>query len=134
MQGVPAFPLRAVAAALKTLALGWCACAMQAQAQTVPEGADHATQKLNNAWDMATQADVFPLLWTHNLAAATVSNGVMSATARDTDPHFWLQFPPIPSAIVPPNLAQTTIDANTYTRLSFLMWLPESVSPGSNTG
>jgi hypothetical protein len=103
-------------------------------AQTVAEGADHATQQLNNAWDMATQADIHPLLWTHNLSAATTANGVMNATARDTDPHFWLQFPPIPSAIVPANLAQNPIDAQTYTRLSFLMWLPESVRPGTNNG
>lgn len=134
MQRFSGFQLSAVAAALKNLTLGICAFAVQAQAQTVPEGADHATQKLYNAWDMATQADVFPLLWTHNLAAAAVNNGVMSATARDTDPHFWLQFPPIPSAIVPSNLAQSPIDANTHTRLSFLMWLPESVLPGSNNG
>jgi hypothetical protein len=134
MQCFPAFPRRAVATALQILGVGACVFAMQAQAQTIPEGADHATQKLNNAWDMASQSDVFPLLWTHNLAAATVSNGVMNATPRDSDPHFWLQFPPIPSAFVPPNLAQAPIDANTYTRLSFLMWLPESTLPGSSNG
>ena len=93
MQRFSGFQLSAVAAALKNLTLGICAFAVQAQAQTVPEGADHATQKLYNAWDMATQADVFPLLWTHNLAAAAVNNGVMSAPPLP-------QPPPAPAAVL----------------------------------
>lgn len=105
-----------------------------AGAQTVPEGVEHATQVLGNAWDMDSSADVFPLLWTHNLSAATVANGVMTGTARDTDPHFWLQFPRIPSAIQPANLAQPAIDTAKYTHLSFMMWLPDSVVAGSRNG
>lgn len=104
------------------------------QAQTVAEGPDHATQALGNAWDMAAQNDVFPLWWTHNLSSATVANGTMTGTARDTDPHFWLQFPQIPSAMPAPNWAQTAIDANRYTHLAFMMWLPDSVVPGSRNG
>jgi len=58
----------------------------------------------------------------------------MTGTARDTDPHFWLQFPRIPSAIQSVNLSQTHIDAGTYNKLTFMMWLPESVTPGSRNG
>jgi len=83
---------------------------------------------------MSGQEDVFPLWWTHNLSSATVNNGTMTGTARDTDPHFWLQFPQIPSAMPAHNLAQTAIDANRYTHLAFMMWLPESVVPGSRNG
>lgn len=108
--------------------------ALGAAAQTVAEGPDHASQVLGNAWDMTGQDDVYPLWWTHNLRAATVANGTMTGTARDTDPHFWLQFPPIPSAISAPNLAQTPIDANRYTHLSFLMWLPDTVVSGASNG
>ena len=103
-------------------------------AQTLPEGPDHATQVLGNPWDMSAQDDVHPLLWTHNLSAATVAAGVMTGVARDTDPHFWLQFPRIPSAIQPINLSQAPIDAGTFNKLSFMMWLPESVVPGSRNG
>lgn len=117
------------------LALGAALClASAAHAQTVTEGSDHATQVLGKAWDMSSQEDVFPLLWTHNLASATVAGGVMTATARDTDPHFWLQFPPIPSAMEAINLARQPIDANRYTHLSFMMWLPDSVVPGARNG
>lgn len=103
-------------------------------AQTLAEGPDHASQVLGNAWDMAGQDDVFPLWWTHNLSAATVANGTMTGTARDADPHFWLQFPPIPSAMPAPNLAQAAIDASRYTHLSFLMWLPDSIESGARNG
>lgn len=102
--------------------------------QTVSEGVDHATTVLHNAWDMSSPNDVFPLLWTHNLASATVSGGVMTGTARDTDPHFWLQFPRIPSAIEALNLKQTPIDANRFNKLSLMMWLPETVIAGSKNG
>ena len=83
---------------------------------------------------MAGQDDVYPLWWTHNLSAATVANGTMTGTARDADPHFWLQFPPIPSAMEAINLARQPIDANRYTHLSFMMWLPDSVVPGARNG
>ena len=103
-------------------------------ALTVPEGPEHATDVLGRSWAMSSQAEVFPLLWAHNLSSATVADGVLTGVARDTDPHFWLQFPPIPSAIEPANLAQTAIDASTYTRLSVMMWLPDTVVPGSRNG
>lgn len=103
-------------------------------AQTVAEGPDHATQVLGQPWSMAMQSEVFPLLWTHNLGSATVTAGVMTGVARDTDPHFWLQFPPIPSAIQPVNLSQPAIAASTYNKLAFLMWLPESIQPGARNG
>ena len=61
----------------------------------VPAAADFATISLNNPWDMADNTDVYPLLWTHNLAAATATGGVMTGTPRDTDPHFWARFPQI---------------------------------------
>ena len=108
--------------------------ATSTHAQTVPEGPDHATQVLGNPWDMSGQDDVHPLLWTHNLASANTSGGIMTGTARDTDPHFWLQFPKIPSAIQSANLSQTPIDAGTYNKLTFMMWLPESVTAGSRNG
>lgn len=110
------------------------AFALPTHAQTVSEGPDHATQVLGNAWDMAAQDDVFPLLWTHNLASAVVANGTMTGTARDTDPHFWLQFPRIPSAMPATNLAQPAIDAGHYTHLAFMMWLPDTIVPGSRNG
>lgn len=117
--------------------LAWLAAlsiGLATHAQTVPEGPDHATQLLGNAWDMSTQDDVHPLLWTHNLSSAPVSSGVMTGTARDTDPHFWLQFPRIPSAIQADNVAQPTIAAATYNKLAFMMWLPDTVVPGSRNG
>lgn len=107
---------------------------LAAQAQTVAEGPDHATQELGRAWDMSRQADVFPLLWTHNLSSASVAQGVMTGIARDTDPHFWLQFPPLPSAIESLQHAQPAIDAHRYTHLSWMMWLPDSVEPGARMG
>lgn len=107
---------------------------LSAGAQTVAEGPDHATQILGNAWDMSTQNDVYPLLWAHNLSSATVANGIMTGTARDTDPHFWLQFPRIPSSMPAVNLMKTDIDASRFTRLSFMMWLPDTVIPGSRVG
>lgn len=110
------------------------ACIQGTHAQTVAEGPDHATQVLGNAWDMSTQGDVFPLWWTHNLSAAIVANGTMTGTARDTDPHFWLQFPPIPSAMPAANGVPIAMDANRYTHLAFMMRLPDSVVPGSRGG
>lgn len=127
---LPHFPRSYASACL--LSLG-CLTA-PTTAQVLTEGPDHAGQVLGKAWDMSAQSDIFPLLWTHNLAAATVANGLMTATARDTDPHFWLQFPPIPSAMEPVNLARSPIDANRYTQLSFMMWLPDSVVPGARNG
>lgn len=124
--------IRQLVSTLTWLAIStWC---LHAHAQTVPEGPDHATQILGNAWDMSGQDDVYPLLWTHNLSAATVSAGVMTGTARDSDPHFWLQFPRIPSAIQADNVAQPPIAAATYNRLAFMMWLPDTVVPGSRNG
>lgn len=117
-----------------TWMLALLAAHLSAWAQTVTEGPDHATQELGRPWDMSNQADIFPLLWTHNLAAATVANGVMTASARDSDPHFWLQFPPIPSAMQAINLTQSPIDANRYTHLTYMMWLPDSVDPGARVG
>ena len=105
-----------------------------AHAQTLAEGADHATQVLGTPWDMSTQSQVFPLLWTHNLSSAQVANGIMTGVARDTDPHFWLQFPRIPSAIEADNHTQAPIDADTHTQLAFMMWLPSTVVPGSRNG
>ena len=67
-----------------TWMLALLAAHLSAWAQTVTEGPDHATQELGRPWDMSNQADIFPLLWTHNLAAATVANGVMTASARDS--------------------------------------------------
>ena len=116
---------------------GLLVCALllsHAQAQTVAEGPDHATQVLGGAWDMSEQSDVFPLLWTHNLASATVAQGIMTGTARDTDPHFWLQFPRIPSATPALNQAQPAIVASRFTHFAFMMWLPDTVVPGSRNG
>ena len=100
----------------------------------ISEGSDYASDILGDAWDMSNKEDVFPLLWTHNLASASVDSGIMTGVARDSDPHFWLHFPQIPSSILPINSQQKTIDADKYNRLSFFMWLPESTSPGANTG
>ena len=58
----------------------------------------------------------------------------MTGVARDTDPHFWLLFPQIPSSILPANTRQKTIDASKYTRLAFYMWLPDTVQPGASLG
>jgi hypothetical protein len=124
--------LKNVASTLTWLAFS--SIGLAAHAQTVPEGPDHATQVLGNAWDMSAQDDVHPLLWTHNLSSATVSSGVMTGTARDTDPHFWLQFPRIPSAIQADNVAQPAIAATTYNKIAFMMWLPDTVVPGSRNG
>lgn len=111
-----------------------CCLASAANAAGIAEGDDYAGVVLGDAWDMSNREDVFPLLWTHNLASASVDNGIMTGAARDGDPHFWLQFPRFPSAILPANSRQVTIDATRYTRLSFLMWLPESVVPGTSSG
>lgn len=105
-----------------------------AGAASVAEGDDHATVVLGDAWEMGNREDVFPLLWTHNLSSAGVSGGVMTGVARDTDPHFWLQFPRLPSSILPANTRQISIDADRYTRLSVMLWLPESVVPGASSG
>lgn len=106
----------------------------QVYGASIGEGMDYATDQIGNPWDMSNPEDVFPLIWTHNLASANVSAGVMTAIARDTDPHFWLQFPKIPSSILPINSQQLVIDANTYDQLSFYMWLPESLTPGAHNG
>lgn len=103
-------------------------------AATVAEGDDHAAVTLLDAWDMGNTEDVFPLLWAHNLASASVSGGVMTGVSRDTDPHFWLQFPRIASSILPANTRQKPIDAGRYNRLAVRMWLPDTVVPGTRTG
>jgi hypothetical protein len=103
-------------------------------ATSLAEGDDYATAVLGDAWDMSNRADVFPLLWTHNLSSANVSGGMMTATARDTDPHFWFQFPRFPSSILPANSRQVSIDADRFTRLSVMMWLPDSIVPGASSG
>lgn len=105
-----------------------------ATAQTVSEGPDYASVELRNAWDMSGEDDIYPLLWTHNLAHAESIDGVLVATARDNDPHFWLKFPTIPSSMTPHNAVVKHIDANLYTHLNFLMWLPESIEPGARVG
>jgi hypothetical protein len=100
----------------------------------VPAAADYATVTLNNPWDMSDARDVYPLLWTHNLAAATAANGVMSATPRDSDPHFWAQFPQIARTTTTLDNPFIPIDANRFTHLAFYMWLPENLSVGSTNG
>ncbi len=110
------------------------ALAPLSQAATVTEGPDWASDVLGDAWDMSNSEDIFPLLWTHNLGSASVDAGVMTGVARDTDPHFWLLFPQIPSSILPANHRQKTIDASRYNRLSFYMWLPDTVVPGASLG
>ncbi|OYU43713.1 MAG: hypothetical protein CFE44_16905, partial [Burkholderiales bacterium PBB4] len=80
---------------LLTVCAGLVAGAVRAAEILVPAAADFATISLNNPWDMADNTDVYPLLWTHNLAAATASGGIMTGTPRDADPHFWAHFPPI---------------------------------------
>ncbi len=111
------------------------ACGLaSAGAATVPEGADFATDVVGDAWDFSTQSDVYPLLWTHNLASATVANGTVRGVARDTDPHLWLLFPQIPSAIPTANRPTRTIDGNRFQVLTFRMKLPDTVVPGSRQG
>jgi hypothetical protein len=105
-----------------------------AAAATVPEGADFATDVVGDAWDFASQSDVYPLLWTHNLASATVSGGTVKGVARDTDPHLWLLFPQIPSAIPTANKPTRLIDATRYNVLTFRMKLPDTVVAGSRQG
>lgn len=100
----------------------------------VPSAADFATLSLNNPWDMADNSDVYPLLWTHNLAAATASNGVMTATPRDTDAHFWPHFPQIARTTTTLDQPFVPIDASRFTRLAFYMWLPETLAVGSTNG
>lgn len=111
---------------------GFAAGTTEASSQS--EGEDFATVVLHDPWDMANQADIFPLLWTHNLGSASLSNGVMTGVARDSDPHFWLHFPQIPSSILPLNHRHQLIDASRYDRLAFYMWLPEDTVPGSKQG
>jgi hypothetical protein len=100
----------------------------------IPAAPDFATQTLNNPWDMADDTDVYPLLWTHNLAAATAANGVMTGTPRDTDAHFWAHFPQIARTTTTLDNPFIPIDATRYTRLAFYMWLPETVAVGSTNG
>lgn len=100
----------------------------------VPAAADFATVTLNNPWDMADNSDVYPLLWTHNLAAATATGGVMTGTPRDTDPHFWAHFPQIARTTTTLDNPFNPIDANRFTKVSFYMWLPETMTVGSTNG
>ncbi len=106
----------------------------QAAELLVPTAADFATLTLNNPWDMADNSDVYPLLWTHNLAAATASGGVMNGTPRDTDAHFWAHFPQIARTTTTLDQPFIPIDASRFTTLAFYMWLPENVATGSTNG
>lgn len=123
---------------MKSLSLALAALlsslAVNAATLRVPAGADFATQVLNNPWDYSDSKDIYPLLWTHNLSAAKVDNGILTATARDTDPHFWTLFPQVASSTATLDRPQVFIDANRYTQLSFYMWLPDTVIPGAKNG
>jgi len=116
-----------------TLALS-IATMTQAASLLLPAGADYATVELNNPWDMSDSGDAYPLLWTHNLKSLSFSDGILSASARDTDPHFWAMFPQVASSTATLDMPQNFIDADRYTKLSYYMWLPDTVIPGAKTG
>lgn len=111
-----------------------CVASVVAHATPVAEGDDYASVVLLDPWDMSDPSDVFPLLWTHNLASASVAGGVMTGVARDTDPHFWFQFPRIASSILPVNTRQKPIDGNRFNQLAVMMWLPDTIVPGTRSG
>lgn len=107
---------------------------VQAANLLVPAGADFATQEINNPWDMSDNGDVYPLLWPHNLKSINLSGGILSASAKDSDPHFWAMFPQVASSMPTLDMPQNYIDADRYTKLSYYMWLPDTVIPGASRG
>uniref|UniRef100_UPI0035AE9B36 hypothetical protein n=1 Tax=Chitinimonas sp. TaxID=1934313 RepID=UPI0035AE9B36 len=100
----------------------------------VRAAADFATVELNQPWDMSDPSVVYPLLWTHNLQAATVSGRVFTGTPRDTDPHYWALYPQIPSSTATLDKPKQLIDASRYSKLSFYMWLPDTLPTGDRLG
>lgn len=123
--------LKKMTLALWSALLPWAVCGAELP---VAAAADYATITLNNPWDMTDSSDVFPLLWTHNLAAAAAGNGIMAGTPRDTDPHFWAHFPQIARTTTSLDNPFIPIDANRFTKLSFYMWLPETLAVGATNG
>ncbi|MBT7308074.1 MAG: hypothetical protein HN842_07640 [Gammaproteobacteria bacterium] len=95
------------------------------------EGTDYSHSILENRWDMSDSADLFPLRWVDNLQSAVLEEGLLSATPQDSDPHIWLKFPQIPSSLTTLGQQQPVIDADRFTRLSYYLWLPEQVIPGT---
>ena len=96
----------------------------------IPEGVEFSAVVLKNRWDMMDRDDVYPLKWANNLKEWTIENGILEGVPKDDDPNFWLLFPGVVSSLKLGKLGENyPIDASRYTKLSFLMWLPEDLPP-----
>ena len=68
---------------------------------TVPLAADYATEVLNDPWDMSQATDInnyVPSSDFVNFQNVSFSNGIFSATAKTSDPYFYLVSPPLSSS------------------------------------
>ena len=83
----------------------------------VGEGEDFATQVWGDPWTFDSRYD---LLQPAKLKNVDVSGGRLSATIKkSSDPHFYVLFPGVPSAINLNTGQQHPIDANVYHRVAF---------------
>ena len=114
-------------------ALGAITVTAPASTVNVAEGADYATQVLQDPWDMNQRTDLGWFLFSadsppSSLTSLSFSGGIFSATTTSTDPLFFLLDSAIPGTA---NLGKTgakyPIDASKYTVLAFRM----SVNTGS---
>jgi len=75
----------------------------------VGEGDDFATQVWANPWNFG---ELYDLARPHHLIGVTAVNGSLSAQIAGNDPHFYLLFPGMPSAINLNTGQQHPIDAD----------------------
>lgn len=137
---------------------GWIACALLASSAPVfalpavtvtqPSGTmnfgedpDYMTRQWRNPWDMNEESDLYffvsptcdstPAKFSSN----SFSNGIWTGTYAVTDPNFWLIHPGYPGALhIGKDGGVYPIDANTYTQLTFRMYLDSSFDPQSTPG
>lgn len=105
------------------------------------EDADYATRQWRDPWDMNEESDLYFFIsptcdsTPAKFSSSTFSNGIWTGTYAVTDPNFWLVHPGYPGAL---HLGKDgnahPIDANTYTQLTFRMYLEPSFNPQSTPG
>jgi len=90
----------------------------------VGEGDDFATQVWATPWNFD---EMYDLMRPYNLSGMTFEGGTLSAQIAGNDPHFFLLFPGMPSAINLSTGQQRPINADKYRRAAFHLCVNTSV-------